>query len=226
MYVCMQKNGDTCTRAYTRAQARGITPELRRVVDTTPHGFFVSRHFTQTTVGSPSPSLCGRPGRGSVRAAVVACRCAALRSVCMNMNDSDLLTGDRRLTVVVDGWVFPCAISPLVVFPPAGFGGCVPCGLSTVISLLSCDHTCHMALLGPRHARLGRAAHGGVHRHHPVRPRARPTLLLLANNSRVCRRRVCLVSGGAAALVRWWPRQWPVVVTSWWVRWVVPKSKA
>jgi len=40
MYVCMQRFGDTSTRAYTRTQlgvtqARGATSELRRVADTT-----------------------------------------------------------------------------------------------------------------------------------------------------------------------------------------------
>ena len=67
MYVCMLRFGGTSTRACTRTQARGATPELRRVADTTPHGLSAGRHSTQTTIGSPS--LCGRPkgergGRG------------------------------------------------------------------------------------------------------------------------------------------------------------------
>ena len=37
MCVCMQRFGGTSTRAYTRAQVRGATPELRRVADTTSH---------------------------------------------------------------------------------------------------------------------------------------------------------------------------------------------
>jgi len=40
------------TRAYTRAQARGATPELRRVADTTPNGLSTGRHSIHTTVGS------------------------------------------------------------------------------------------------------------------------------------------------------------------------------
>ena len=42
--------------AYTRTQARGATPELRRVTDTTSHGLSAGRHSTQTTIGSPSLS--------------------------------------------------------------------------------------------------------------------------------------------------------------------------
>jgi len=39
MYVCsMHRFGGTSTRAYTRTQAHGATPELRRVADTTSHG--------------------------------------------------------------------------------------------------------------------------------------------------------------------------------------------
>ena len=41
--------------AYTRAQARGATPELRRVTNTTPHGLPAGRHSTRTTIVSPSP---------------------------------------------------------------------------------------------------------------------------------------------------------------------------
>jgi len=59
MCVCMYIFGVTSTRAYTRAQARGATPELRRVADTTSHGLSAGRHSTQTTIGSPS--LRGRP---------------------------------------------------------------------------------------------------------------------------------------------------------------------
>jgi len=59
MYVCMLGFGGTSTRAYTRTQSRGATPELRRVADTTSHGLSAGRHSTQTTIGSPS--LCGRP---------------------------------------------------------------------------------------------------------------------------------------------------------------------
>jgi len=35
MYACMYRFGGTSTRAYTRTEARGATPELRRVADTT-----------------------------------------------------------------------------------------------------------------------------------------------------------------------------------------------
>jgi len=44
MYVCMYRFGGTSTRACTRTQARGATPELRRVTDTTPHGLSAGRH--------------------------------------------------------------------------------------------------------------------------------------------------------------------------------------
>jgi len=67
-YVCTSRFGGTSTRAYTRTQARGATPELRRVTDTTSHGLSAGRHSTQTTIGSPS--LCDRPegwgGRDSI----------------------------------------------------------------------------------------------------------------------------------------------------------------
>jgi len=45
VYVCMHRFGgtNTSTRAYTRTQARGATPELRRVADTTSHGLSVGR---------------------------------------------------------------------------------------------------------------------------------------------------------------------------------------
>jgi len=59
MYVCMYRFGGTSTRAYTRTQARGATPELRHVADTTSHGLSAGRHSTHTTIGSPS--LCDRP---------------------------------------------------------------------------------------------------------------------------------------------------------------------
>ena len=36
---------------------------------------------------------------------------------------------------VLAGGVPPCAVSPLVVFPPAVFGGCAPSGLPTTLSL-------------------------------------------------------------------------------------------
>ena len=56
MYVCMYRFGGTSTRAYTRTQARGATPELRRVADTTSHGLSAGRHSTQTTIGRVNPS--------------------------------------------------------------------------------------------------------------------------------------------------------------------------
>jgi len=37
--------------------------------------------------------------------------------------------------LLLAGGVPPCAVSPLVVFPPAVFGGCAPSGLSTTLSL-------------------------------------------------------------------------------------------
>jgi len=40
------------TRAYTRTQARGATPELRRVADTTSHGLSAGRYSTQTTINN------------------------------------------------------------------------------------------------------------------------------------------------------------------------------
>ena len=42
MYVC--KDLAAPARAYTRTQARGATPELRRVADTTSHGLSAGRH--------------------------------------------------------------------------------------------------------------------------------------------------------------------------------------
>jgi len=48
MYVKIR--GGTSTRAYTRTQARGATPELRRVTDTTSHGLSAGRHSTQTAI--------------------------------------------------------------------------------------------------------------------------------------------------------------------------------
>jgi len=47
---------------HTRTQARGATPELRRVADSTSHGLSAGRHSTPTTEGRPS--LCGRPKKG------------------------------------------------------------------------------------------------------------------------------------------------------------------
>ena len=52
MYVKIRRHQHT--RTYTRTQARGATPELRRVADTTSHGLSAGRHSTQTTIGSPS----------------------------------------------------------------------------------------------------------------------------------------------------------------------------
>ena len=60
MYVC--KDSAAPAHARTRAQARGATPELRRVTDTTSHGLSAGRHSTQTTIGSPI--LCDRPRGG------------------------------------------------------------------------------------------------------------------------------------------------------------------
>ena len=41
----------------------------------------------------------------------------------------------------VGGWVSPCAVSPLVVFPPAVCGGCAPLRSSdALVALLSCVH--------------------------------------------------------------------------------------
>ena len=51
MYVC--KDSAAPAHARTRAhrtQARGATPELRRVTDTTSHGLSAGRHSTQTTI--------------------------------------------------------------------------------------------------------------------------------------------------------------------------------
>jgi len=50
--------GGTGTRAYTRAQARGATPELRRVADTTPHGLFSGVGALWDCV----PRVCGGGG--------------------------------------------------------------------------------------------------------------------------------------------------------------------
>ena len=46
MYVCMYTFGGTSTRAYTRTQTRGDTPELRRVADTASPGLSAGRHST------------------------------------------------------------------------------------------------------------------------------------------------------------------------------------
>jgi len=56
MYVCMYVK--IRRHQHTRTQARGATPELRRVTDTPSHGLSAGRHSTQTTIGSPS--LCDR----------------------------------------------------------------------------------------------------------------------------------------------------------------------
>jgi len=53
MYVF--KDSAAPAHAYTCTQARGATPELRRVADTTSHGLSAGRNSTQTTIGSPSP---------------------------------------------------------------------------------------------------------------------------------------------------------------------------
>jgi len=37
------------------------------------------------------------------------------------------------------GGVPPCAVSPLVVFPPAVFGGCAPSGLPMMLSVTDSD---------------------------------------------------------------------------------------
>jgi len=69
MYVQIRRHAPAHarTRAH-RTQARGATPELRRVTQTphtTSHGLSAagSRHSTQTTIGYRigSPSPCGRP---------------------------------------------------------------------------------------------------------------------------------------------------------------------
>jgi len=50
MYVCMYRFGGTITRTYTRTEACGATPELRRVTDTTiPR--LVRRQAFHTDVG-------------------------------------------------------------------------------------------------------------------------------------------------------------------------------
>ena len=40
----------------------------------------------------------------------------------------------------VDGWVSPCGVSLLVVFPPGVFGGCAPSGLPTMLSIMMSPH--------------------------------------------------------------------------------------
>jgi len=40
-----------------------------------------------------------------------------------------------RTSIMLAGGVPPCAVSPLVVFPPAVFGGCAPSGLLSTLSL-------------------------------------------------------------------------------------------
>ena len=65
MYVKVKVEfGGISTRAYTRTQARGATPELRRVAGTTSHGLCPQAgtfHTDHATIGSPSPCLCRRP---------------------------------------------------------------------------------------------------------------------------------------------------------------------
>jgi len=66
MYVCMQRFGGTSTRVYTHTQARGATPELRRVADT-----YIPRlvkdedddddKFTPTKHLTPPPHHSSRP---------------------------------------------------------------------------------------------------------------------------------------------------------------------
>ena len=66
MYVCKIRRHQH-TRARTRAhstQARGATPELRRVTDTTSHGLSAGRHSTQTTIGSPIFCVVDQGERG------------------------------------------------------------------------------------------------------------------------------------------------------------------
>jgi len=55
--------GGTSTRAYTPTHARGATPELRRVADTTPHGLSAGRHSTQDHRRQPQSV---RPTKGGV----------------------------------------------------------------------------------------------------------------------------------------------------------------
>jgi len=70
------------TRVHARTEARGVTPELRRVADATSHGFSVGRPSTQTTVGSSS--LCGRPGGvGGVQEEIYLCGHYRLPSAAM-----------------------------------------------------------------------------------------------------------------------------------------------
>jgi len=62
MYVKIRRH------QHVRAQARGATPELRRVTDTTSHGLSAGRHSTQTTIGSPIVCVIDqrqREGRGT-----------------------------------------------------------------------------------------------------------------------------------------------------------------
>jgi len=76
-----------------------------------------------------------------------------------------------RLCVLAGG--FPAVVSPpLWCFPPRCLGA-VPPPVFRPRFLYDHAPTCR-ALLGPRHARLGLAAHGGAHRHHPVRVNPAP----------------------------------------------------
>jgi len=54
MYLCMyvKIRRHQHTRVHAHTQARGATPELWRVADTTSHGLSAGRHSTQTTIGS------------------------------------------------------------------------------------------------------------------------------------------------------------------------------
>ena len=65
MCIYVKRFGGTSTRAYTRTQARGATPELQRGTDTTynihPTACSQADIHTQTSGTIGSPILCGRP---------------------------------------------------------------------------------------------------------------------------------------------------------------------
>ena len=65
MYVCMQRFGDTSTRACTRTQARGATSELRRVTDTTSHGLSAGGWYFRHPVGELSARHRAGPALGT-----------------------------------------------------------------------------------------------------------------------------------------------------------------